>query len=93
MGDVAGTMQMMEAIEVDAEEATGWTRQSQGGNGLQLSQTATQTNIITNRADMRIETISRYMAETGFTELGLMIFKLVQRYQKKAEMVKLAASG
>jgi hypothetical protein len=89
-GDVAGTMQMMEAIEIDAEESTGWTRQSQGGNGLQLSQTATQTNIITNRADMRVETISRYMAETGFTELGLMIFKLVQRYQKKAEMVKVA---
>jgi hypothetical protein len=88
-GDVAGTMQMLEAEERDAEEATGWTRQSQGGNGLQLSQTATQANIITNRADSRVETISRYMAETGFTELGLMIFKLVQRYQKKAEMVKL----
>jgi hypothetical protein len=89
-GDVAGTMQMLEAVELDTEEATGWTRQSQGGNGLQLSQTATQANIITNRADSRIETISRYMAETGWTELGLMIFKLVQRYQKKAEMVKVA---
>ena len=89
-GDVAGTMQMLEAMELDAEEATGWTRQSQGGNGLQLSQTATQANIITNRADSRVETISRYMAETGFMDLGLMIFKLVQRYQKKAEMVKLA---
>lgn len=89
-GDVAGTMQMLEAIEADAEEATGWTRQSQGGNGLQLSQTATQANIITNRADSRVESISRYMAETGFTELGLMIFKLVQRYQKKAEMIKLS---
>jgi hypothetical protein len=90
VGDVAGTMQMLEATELDAEEATGWTRQSQGGNGLQLSQTATQANIITNRADSRVETISRYMAETGFTELGLMIFKLVQKHQKKAEMVKLS---
>jgi hypothetical protein len=90
VGDVAGTMQMLEAVELDAEESTGWTRQTQGGNGLQLSQTATQANIITNRADSRIETISRYMAETGFTELGLMIFKLVQRYQKKAEMIKLS---
>lgn len=90
VGDVAGTMQMLEAVELDTEEATGWTRQSQGGNGLQLSQTATQANIITNRADSRVESISRYMAETGFSELGLMIFKLVQRHQKKAEMVKLS---
>jgi hypothetical protein len=90
MGDMAGAMQMSEAMELDAEEATGWSRQSQGGNGLQLSNTATQANIITNRADSRVESISRYMAETGFTQLGLMIFKLVQRYQKKAEMIKLA---
>jgi hypothetical protein len=89
MGDMAGAMQMMESVELDAEESTGYTRQTQGGNGNQLQQTATQANIITNRADSRVESISRYMAETGFTEMGLMIFKLVQRYQKKAEMVKL----
>jgi hypothetical protein len=89
MGDMAGALQMLESVELDAEESTGYTRQTQGGNGLQLSQTATQSNIITNRADSRVEAISRYMAETGFTELGLMILKLVCRYQKKAEMVKI----
>lgn len=89
IGDVAGSMQLMEMFEAETEEATGWTRQTQGGNGMQLQQTATQSNIITNRADSRIESISRYMAETGFKELGEMIFKLVTQYQKKAEMVKL----
>lgn len=88
-GDVAGTMGLMEWYQEQAEEATGWTRQTQGGNGLQLQQTATQANIVTNRADLRIELISRHMAETGFTDLGNMILKLVTQYQNKAEQIKL----
>jgi len=88
-GDVGSTMQMLEWYEGAAEEATGWTRQTQGGNGLQLQQTATQANIITNRADSRIELISRHMAETGFTDLGNIILKLVTQYQNKAEQIKL----
>lgn len=88
VGDMAGAMALLEYVESEGEESTGWTRNTQGGNGLQLNQTATQSNIITNRADMRIEAISRYMAETGFTELGLMILRLVTRYQKKAEMIQ-----
>jgi len=90
LGDIAGSMQVMEFFENEVEEATGWSKQTQGGNGMQLQQTATQANIITNRADSRVETISRYMAETGFKELGLMILKLVTKYQNKAEMIKVA---
>lgn len=90
LGDIAGSMQLMEFFEGEVEESTGWTRQSQGGNGMQLQQTATQSNIITNRADSRVETISRYMAETGFKDLGLMILKLVTKYQNKTEMIKVA---
>lgn len=88
-GDVAGTMGLMEWYQQQAEEATGWSRQSMGGNGLQLQQTATQSNIVTNRADSRIELVSRHMAETGFTDLGNMILKLVTQYQNKAEQIKL----
>lgn len=88
-GDMAGAMALLEYVESEGEESTGWTRNTQGGNGLQLQQTATQANIITNRADIRIESISRYMAETGFAELGLMILRLVTRYQRKAEMVEI----
>lgn len=90
MGDIAGSMSLMEFFENETEEATGWTRQSQGGNGMQLQQTATQANIVTNRADSRVETISRYMAETGFKSLGLMILKLVTKYQNKPEMMRVA---
>lgn len=89
VGDLGSTMQLMEWYQNAAEESTGWTRQTQGGNGMQLQQTATQTNIITNRADSRVELISRHMAETGFTDLGNMILKLVTQYQKKAEQIKL----
>lgn len=90
LSDIGGSMQLMEFFEAEVEESTGWTRQSQGGNGMQLQQTATQSNIITNRADSRVETISRYMAETGFKDLGLMILKLVTKYQNKTEMIKVA---
>lgn len=89
MGDTGGAMQMLEAVELDAEESTGWTRQSQGGNGLQLSNTATQANIITNRADARIEMISRTMAETGFVTLFRKMLRLVTQFQDKPEQVKL----
>jgi hypothetical protein len=89
MGDIAGAMSMLENAEMDAEESTGWSRSSQGGNGLQLSQTATQSNIITNRADSRVEMISRTMAETGFTDLFRKMLRLVTQYQNKAEQAKL----
>lgn len=91
LGDGGQALALTEYFEQRAEEATGWTRQSQGSSGNQLqTQTATQANIITNRADMRIEAISRHMAETGFTDLGYMILKLVTKYQRKAEVVKIA---
>lgn len=89
VGDIAGTMQMLEWYEQQAEESTGWSRQSMGGNGMQLQQTATQANIVTNRADSRVELVSRTMAEGGFTDLGNMILKLVTQYQKKSEQIKL----
>lgn len=90
MGDTAGAMAMLEHVQVDNEESTGWSRQSQGGNGLQLSQTATQSNIITNRADSRVEMISRTMAETGFTDLFRKMLRLVTQYQNKEVQAKLS---
>lgn len=88
IGDMAGAMQLTQFFDLEAEEATGWSKQSQGGNGMALQQTATAANIITNRADMRVEDIARYMAETGWTDLGNLILRLVTKYQKKAEMIK-----
>jgi hypothetical protein len=90
-GDVGGAMQLMESIELDAEEATGWTRQSQGGNGLGLDGNSTlgQANIVTNRADSRVEIIARQFAETGYTDLFRRMLKLVLQYQNRAEMIRL----
>lgn len=89
VGDSGHAMELMELYQAMTEEATGWTRQSSGGNGLQLNQTATQSNIVTNRADSRIEIISRQFAETGFTRLFKKMLRLVTQYQDKAEQVKL----
>ena len=90
MGDIGSALTLMERAQFDAEESTGYTRQTQGGNGLQLSNTATQANIITNRADSRVEIISRTMAETGFTLLFKKMLRLVTQFQKKADRVKLS---
>lgn len=92
IGDIAGAIQLMQIFDDDGQESTGWTRRSQGGNGLQLQQTATQANIVTNREDMRVEAIARYMAQTGFTALGNMILKLISKYQRKAEAIKLTGN-
>lgn len=88
-GDIGSAMTMMEAAERDAEEATGYTRQSQGG-GMQVAQTATQSNILTNRADERLELVARTMAETGFARLFKKMLRLVTQYQNKADQVKLS---
>lgn len=89
VGDIGSAMTMMESAERDAEEATGYTRQSQGG-GMQVAQTATQSNIITNRADERLELVARTMAETGFARLFKKMLRLVTQYQNKREQVKLS---
>jgi len=88
VGDIGSAMTMMESAERDAEEATGYTRQSQGG-GMQVAQTATQSNIVTNRADERLELVARTMAETGFARLFRKMLRLVTQYQNKPEQVKL----
>lgn len=92
MGDAAGAMAMLDRSQADSEESTGWTRQSQGGNGLGLDGNSTlgQANIVTNRADSRTEIVTRTMAEGGFTALNIKLLKLITGHQQKAERVKLS---
>lgn len=87
--DSGHAMELMQWFQEFTEESTGWTRQSQGGNGMPLDATATQANIQTNRADSRVEIITRQFAETGFTDLANMILKLVCQYQDKSVTIKL----
>ena len=90
MGDAGQAMQLMEYMRGFVEESTGWSRASQGNDpsGLRGDVTATQAQIITNKADMRLDLIARNCAE-GFVDLFRMMLKLVSQYQGKSRAVKL----
>jgi hypothetical protein len=86
--DIGSSMQLMESVQQDLENGTGWTRYSQGNDQGSLNDTATGVNVLTNRADMRLDLIARNFAE-GYAELFKKILKLVCQYQQKAQIVKL----
>jgi len=87
--DVSYTMSMLEYQQQDLENKTGWTRYSQGNDSGSLNDTATGVNIITNRADMRLDLIARNFGE-GYSELFKLMLKLVCQYQDEAAEVKLS---
>lgn len=85
-GDLRSSTEMMQWLEMDLEQRTGWTRYSQGNDSKALNQTATGVQIITNKGDMRVDLIARNFAE-GFVELFRMLLKLTSQHQdKKTEM-------
>jgi hypothetical protein len=88
MGDSQLGMSMMETMQGFLEDSTGWTRYNQGADGDSLNQTATGVNIVTNRADMRLDLIARNFAE-GFRDLFRMMLKLVSQYSTKADVIRL----
>jgi hypothetical protein len=86
--DIGNSFQMMEYMQQDLENKTGWTRYSQGNDSGSLNDTATGVNVITNRADMRLDLIARNFSE-GFVDLFKLILKHVCQYQQKEQIVKL----
>lgn len=88
MGDSQLGMSMMETMQGFLEDSTGWTRYNQGADGDSLNSTATGVNIITNRADMRLDLIARNFAE-GFRDLFRMMLKLVSQYSVKEDVIRL----
>lgn len=88
-GDMGFAANMLETLQQDLENRTGWSRQSMGNDAAGVKQTATAANIVTNKADMRVDLIARNFAE-GFTELFKYILKLVSQHQNKAAQVKLS---
>ncbi|MBV4459183.1 hypothetical protein KVG96_14580 [Pseudomonas sp. COR58] len=86
--DIGSSMQMMEYMQQDLENKTGWTRYSQGNDQGSLNDTATGVNVLTNRADMRLDLIARNFSE-GYVDLFKLILKLVCQYQQKEQIVKL----
>ena len=88
MGDINSAMSMIEYMKGFNEDSTGWTRYNQGSDGDSLNQTATGMNIVTNRADMRLDLMARNLSR-GFSEMFKMMLKLVCQYQDKPAVVKL----
>ncbi len=92
MADAGSAYQMLEYMETQKENRTGFTRYNQGQDlsPNTLNQTATGMNILTNRADVRMELIARVFAETGVKDLFNMILKLVSQHQDQAAMMKVS---
>jgi hypothetical protein len=87
-GDNQVGMGMMEYMQGYLEDSTGWTRYNQGSDGDSLNQTATGVNMITNRADMRLDLIARNFA-TGFRDLFKMLLKLASQNNTRPDVVRL----
>ena len=81
MADMRDSYQLLEFMETQKEDRTGWSRQSTGPGENVINRTATEVATTTNRADMRTELIARVFAETGVKDLFVLILKLVCQYQ------------
>jgi len=85
----SGAWQMVEWGEQWRERRTGFTRYSQGMSPDALNPTATGVNIITEKADQRVELIAR-VAAVAMQEVFSKILRCVTRYQKAAEIIEIA---
>lgn len=90
-GNIGEMSNLMEYMEMDLEQRTGWTRYSQGNDSKALNQTATGVQIITNKGDMRVDLIARNFAE-GFVELFRMMLKLIAQHQNKKIQVRISGN-
>ena len=88
--DAAGSYQLLDYLELQKEQRTGFTRNTQGVNADAMNQTATGANIRTAREDARVELIAREFAETGVKDLFKLILKLVSQNQDKEAQIKVA---
>lgn len=90
-GNIGETMSMLEYMKGYNEDSTGWSRMSQGNDPSSLSkpETATKANIVTNKADMRVDLVARNFAE-GFVTLFRKMLKMVGQYQNKATQIRLS---
>jgi hypothetical protein len=90
-GNIAESMGMLEYMKGYNEDSTGWSRQSQGNDPSSLNkpETATKANIVTNKADMRVDLIARNFAE-GFVDLFKKMLKLVCQYQNRQAQIRLS---
>src|SRR3990167_6023117 len=79
----------LEYIDTVKEERTGVTKYNTGLDANSLNKTATGINIITQKADARIELIARVFAETGVKEMFFTILELVSKHQNAQQVMRL----
>lgn len=84
---LAPAYQFNEYIGSWAENATGFNRYSAGTDQNALNKTARGTELLTAKADMRMELIARYFA-VGVRNMFAKMLKLAIQYQNADEMVK-----
>lgn len=85
-----GAWQMIEWGEQWRERRTGFTRYSQGMSPDALNPTATGVNLITEKADQRVELIARVWAQS-VREMYRLMLKCMGQYQDIPELVELMA--
>jgi hypothetical protein len=87
--DVIPVMEYMESVK---ENRTGVTRYNQGTDANSLNKTAQGISQIMSAAQQRIELIARIFAETGVSDMFMLILQCVSKYQKKERVIKVAGS-
>lgn len=87
------SMPMLEMVQREAEERTGFQRKGNGFNAEALKKnspdTATQAAIDENSRNERAEMVARIFAETGVKRLFKLILKLLTTHQPKERIVRL----
>lgn len=86
----ASALQALEYLDTTRENRTGYTRYAQGmGSDSLVNKTATGLMQATNQSQMRLEMVSRTIAETGIRDLFRIIHALTLKHANKAEKIRL----
>ena len=86
----ASALQALEYLDTTRENRTGYTRYAQGmGSDSLVNKTATGLMQATNQSQMRLEMVSRTIAETGVRDLFRIVHALTLKHATKSEKVRL----
>lgn len=86
----ASALQALEYLDTTRENRTGYTRYAQGmGADSLINKTATGLMQATSQSQMRLEMVSRTVAETGVRDLFRIVHALTLKHATKEEKVRL----
>lgn len=80
---------MLEFVQADQENKTGWTRYAQGMDAKSLNQTARGISIITSMGQQRVKLMARLFGELCLAPAMRGISKLLSQHAQQALMVRL----